>query len=86
MKAHWIKTNLESATMGKKGNTYNIYSPNHYRDKEICWKTLKETTMEDKEENIILGGDLNIILKPEEKRGGLFQPDPYREALQEIIK
>lgn len=42
--------------------------------------------MEDQEENLILGGDLNLILKLEEKRGAIFQPDPYRYVLEGSIE
>ena len=42
--------------------------------------------MEDQEENLILRGDLNLILKLEEKREGTFQPDPNREILEGIME
>ena len=42
--------------------------------------------MQDQEENLIVGGDLNLILKAEEKRGGNFQPHPNRETLEEIME
>ena len=42
--------------------------------------------MEDQEENLILGEDLNLIHKSKEKRGGIFQPDPNRDVLEGIIE
>ena len=85
-KEHWINIKLENAENVGKISIYNIYSPNHYRDKEKSWKTLKDSKMEDHEGNIIVGGDLNLIIKEEEKIGGNFMPNPSREALEEIIE
>ena len=42
--------------------------------------------MGDLKENLIVGGDINLILKAEEKRGGTFLPDPNRETLEEIME
>lgn len=76
---------MENAETSEKASIYNIYSPNHYKDKEICWKILKEIIGDDQEDNLIVGGDLNLILKAAEKRGGNFLPDPSRETLEEIM-
>ena len=83
---HWINTKLENVETGGKVSIYNIYSPNHYKDKEICWKTLKESIGVDREDNVIVGGDLNLILKAEEKRGGKVLPNPSRETLEKIME
>lgn len=36
--------------------------------------------------NIIIGGDLNLILHSNEKRGGSFGEDPFRRILDDIIQ
>ena len=36
--------------------------------------------------NIIMGGDLNLILHANEKRGGCFGDDPFRRQLEDIIQ
>ena len=85
-KEYWINETLENVENGGKTSIYNIYSPNHYRDKEKFWQTLRENTMEDRDENLIVGGDLNLILKAKEKRGGTFLPDLNKETLEEIME
>jgi len=82
---HWIKTVLENTTTSYQIVIYNVYSPNHYTDKAHCWHSLSENIAEEDNSNIILGGDLNLILHSNEKRGGCFSPDPYRSQLETIM-
>ena len=42
VKQNWIKVILECARDQEKIIVYNVYGPNHYRDKEIYWNSLKE--------------------------------------------
>lgn len=65
---------------------YNVYAPNHYRDKEVCWDSLSKNITEEDNSNIILGGELNLILHANEKRGGSFTPDPFRNQLENIMQ
>eukprot|EP00253_Pinus_taeda_P028387 PITA_28387 len=65
---------------------YNIYAPIHYRDKERCWDDLKASIDAQESNNIIFGGDFNLILHSNEKRGGSFSPDPYRVHLENIMQ
>ena len=83
---YWIKINLECRVDKKKIFIYNIYAPNHFRDKEQCWTSLKVDIDEETNSNIILGGDLNLILHSNEKRGGIFTHDPYRKKLEIIMQ
>jgi len=54
----------------------NVYSPNHYREKEHCWKLIKEELAERQNGKLILGGDLNLIRNTEENFGKNYHPDP----------
>jgi len=72
---HWILTNLK-----------RIYAPNHYKEKEQCWATIKEVLQETQAGKIILGGDLNLVRSIEEKFGGNFQVNPSRNSLEEIME
>jgi len=65
---------------------YNIYASNHYRDKEVCWDSLRNNIAEEDNTNIILGGDLNLILHANEKHGGRFTLDPFRNQLENVIQ
>lgn len=42
--------------------------------------------MEEDNSNIILGGDFNLILHANEKRGGSFMPDPFRNQMENIMQ
>ena len=65
---------------------YNVYAPNHYRDKAQCWTSLQTDINDEESSNIILGGDLNLILHANEKRGGCFTHDPCRTQLEIIMQ
>eukprot|EP00253_Pinus_taeda_P005552 PITA_05552 len=83
---YWIKVTLEKQAKDKQIVIYNIYAPNHFRDKDQCWATLQEDIQTEDNRNIIFGGDLNLILHSKEKRGGFFTHDPYREKLENIMQ
>lgn len=83
---YWIKVTLESLTDSKRIVIYNIYGPSHYRDKEQCWTSLKVDIDEEENNDIILGGDLNLILHSNKKRGGCFSHDPCRTRLETIMQ
>eukprot|EP00253_Pinus_taeda_P024884 PITA_24884 len=42
--------------------------------------------MEEDNSNIILGGDFKLILHANEKRGGSFMPDPFRNQMENIMQ
>eukprot|EP00253_Pinus_taeda_P030010 PITA_30010 len=55
-------------------------------EKEACWNTLETNIEEDQDINLILAGDLNLVLHANEKRGGNFSADPFRNRLEHIIQ
>eukprot|EP00253_Pinus_taeda_P009759 PITA_09759 len=67
---NWIRTALESRTGGQSVTVYNVYAPNQYREKEICWDTLKASIEMDRNTNLIVARDFNLVLHANEKRGG----------------
>eukprot|EP00253_Pinus_taeda_P002537 PITA_02537 len=83
---NWIRTNLNSKDENCEFIIYNVYIPNHYREKELCWKELKESIDSEQTSNIIIVGDFNLILHANEKRGGNFMHDPFRSQLEEIMQ
>lgn len=83
---NWIFVKLEGKDNGAEVKIYNVYSPNHYREKEACWSALNTTIEEDPDSNIIFAGDLNLVMHSNEKRGGTFAPDPYRSKLEHIMQ
>eukprot|EP00253_Pinus_taeda_P028357 PITA_28357 len=74
----WVRT--EDYTI------YNIYAPNHYKDKASCWDSITTDLLLVQGRNIFLGGDLNLIRNANEKLGGNFYADPSRDSLEAIIQ
>ena len=83
---NWIRITLESKTGGSKVTVYNVYAPNQYREKEMCWNTLEASIEEEQNNNLIIAGDLNLVMHANEKRGGNFTPDPSRSRLEAIMQ
>lgn len=83
---HWIITDLKKISTRERYRVINIYAPNHYKDKEQCWATLKETLQENQAGKVILGGNLNMIRSIEEKFGGNYQTYPSKNSLEEIME
>jgi len=46
---HWIKTELRNKVNEEKICVFNIYAPNHYRERErqLCWNSLKDILLHD---------------------------------------
>ena len=63
-----------------------VYSPNHYREKEHYWNSIKEELAERQNGKLILGGDLNLIRNTKENFGGNYHSNPSGEALEEIME
>ena len=82
---HWIKANIKNKTTKELYCIINVYAPNHYRDKEACWNTLKNYLLWVQNSSIIIGGDFNLVLNAEEKFRGKFHVDPSREIVETIM-
>ena len=54
-------------------------------EKKDCWDCLREVRSNTSLENIILAGDLNVILNQADKRGGSLVRDPIREHVDDLI-
>ena len=83
-KPFWILTQLRQKDTNTLVSIFNIYAPNSYAEKKTCWNLLREERR-NLVGNIILTGDLNIILSQDEKRGGSLVRDPIREMVDDII-
>ena len=80
----WILTLLRQKDTNTLVRIFNIYAPNFYTEKKICWNLLREERS-NLQGNVILARDLNVILSQDEKRGGCLVRDPIREIVDETV-
>ena len=71
---HWIFSELFQYTSETSYALFNLYVPVNYMEKK-CWHSLSDFLEHISQANIILAGDLNITLSPNEKKGGLRGKD-----------
>eukprot|EP00253_Pinus_taeda_P031381 PITA_31381 len=64
----------------------NLYVPVNYSEKRDCWNSLAAFLEQEIPNNIILAGDLNIVLKSKEKRGGTNSKDPMVGVVEELAQ
>jgi len=83
---HWIFTELSHCTSKLTISLFNLYVPVTYSEKRDCWKSLSAYLEQHNPDNIIIAGDLNIVLKTKEKRGGSSNRDPMLAFVEELTQ
>jgi ribonuclease HI/exonuclease III len=83
---HWIFTELNHKASKLSISLFNLYVPVSYSEKRECWNTLAVFLEETSPSNIIIAGDLNIVMKAKEKRGGTSIRDPLLAKVEEITQ
>jgi ribonuclease HI/exonuclease III len=81
---HWIHTKVHHKSTGCQVSIFNIYAPQLLGEKNHCWDSLQNYLQQNNLSNIILGGDLNVTLAQDEKRGGSIVRDPAREWVEDL--
>jgi ribonuclease HI/exonuclease III len=81
---HWIFTELTHYASKLTISLFNLYVPVTYSEKRECWTSLSAFLDQHNPSNIILAGDLNIVLKSKEKRGGSISRDPMLTFVEEL--
>lgn len=81
---HWIFTELTHYASKLTISLFNLYVPVIYTEKRECWASLSAFLEQHNPSNIILAGDLNIVLKPKEKRGGTNSKDQMLTFVEEL--
>ena len=61
---HWIFTELQHISSKIVISLFNLYVSIYFLEKKVCWKSLSEFMEIHSHINVILEGDLNIILDP----------------------
>ena len=83
---HWIYTKLCHFASKLTFALFNIYVPIHFLEKKECWKYLIYFIEIYSHVNIIVVRDLNIVLDPKEKRGGINSRDQVLRLLEDLIQ
>jgi hypothetical protein len=83
---HWIFTELTHCASKLTISLFNLYVPVTYSEKRECWASLSAFLEQHIPSNIILAGDLNIVLKSKEKRGGSNSRDPMLTFVEELLQ
>jgi exonuclease III len=83
---HWIFTELKHNASKLSISLFNLYVPVSYVEKRECWNALSSYLEETSPSNIIIAGDLNIVIKAKEKRGGSNNTDPMLVKVEEIMQ
>ena len=81
---HWIFTELKHKASKLNISLFNLYVPVSYTEKRECWSSLSDFLEANSPINIIIAGDLNIVLKVKEKRGGISSRDPLLPMVEEL--
>jgi exonuclease III len=83
---HWIFTELKHNSSKLSISLFNLYVPVSYAEKRECWNSLSNYLDKNSPSNIIIAGDLNIVTKAKEKRGGSNNTDPMLVKVEEIMQ
>ena len=83
---HWIFTKLRHKESGIQVSIFNIYITVFLSKKKECWQSIQDVLDFHHPENLILAGDMNIILSTKEKKVGSIVMDPLRETLEDIMR
>ena len=83
---HWLLTKLQHIDTKEILCLFNVYAPVRAGEKKVCWDSIRNLADSENMENIIIVGDLNLILSLTEKRGGSIVRDPTREWVEDLLQ
>eukprot|EP00253_Pinus_taeda_P024028 PITA_24028 len=81
---HWIYTELTHCASKLTISLFNLYVLVTYSEKRECYTSLSAFLEQHNPSNIIIAGDLNIVLKSKEKRGVSNSRDPMLAFVEEL--
>lgn len=82
---HWIYTDLLHIQSKISLALFNLYVRVKFLEKEDCWNSLLDFLEIYAAQNISLVGDLNITLDPYEKKGRVWDKDPFHASVECLI-
>lgn len=81
----WMCTRIKSTRCNLNFLLINIYGPNSIQDKRKVWIEISSLMDDFKNQNIIIGGDFNAVLRVNEKWGGITIESQTTKELQELM-
>ena len=64
---------------------FNLYVPVNFQDKRECWNSLIDFIAANSLSNVMVAGDLNIMMGPKEKKGGICGRHPTLKMVENFI-
>jgi exonuclease III len=83
---HWSLIELKHIASKLTIALFNLYVLTLHSEKKECWKTLNEFLEQNSPNNIIIAGDLNLVMNGKEKRGGRSSKDQMIFVVEDIIQ
>jgi exonuclease III len=83
---HWSFTELKHTASKLTIALLDLYVPTLHNEKKDCWKTLNKFLEQNSPSNIIIVGDLNLVMNGKEKRGGRPSKDQMIFIVEDIIQ
>jgi exonuclease III len=83
---HWSFIELKHVASKLTIALFNLYVPNLHSEKKECWKTLNEFLEQNSPNNIIIAGDLNLVMNGKEKRGGRSSKEQMIYVVEDMIQ
>ncbi len=66
---HWLLLKIQNLDTKEIFCLFNVYSPVNVGEKKNCWDSIRQQADLTIMENIIIAGDLNLIIHSSEKKG-----------------
>ena len=82
---HWIFTKLCHIPSKQSICLFNLYVLVNIQEKRAYWNLLAECHDSNSFSNIIVAGDLNLILNEKEKSSGIYGKDPMLKLVDKFI-
>ena len=83
---HWIYIELCHTSSKISLALFNLYVSVNFLEKKECWNSLTDFIATYAPSNIIVVDDLNIIMDPKEKKGGVYGRDPMHKMVENFIQ
>ena len=83
---HWIFTKIWHLASKTSLSIFNMYIHVIFQERKDCWKTLLEYVDANLPPNMIVVGDLNIMLDPKDKNRGVCGRGPMLKIVENFIQ